>query len=268
MKEMVLAGTPGAGKTTLIRGLLQQLKEAVLVDGQVEVPQLWRFFDGEKKTQETFKVLVPLRNFMLCASCGLCAKNCPFGAIYEEDLWIDPLECEGCGVCARNCPQRALQMANMQVGEWYRLEKDQKILFYGRLLPGAMGGPLLAEHLRREAHRLGKPVIIEAPGLGESAARLMDKAEKVVFVLTPETNALEALERLRTLAGGARQWLIINRADQDERVQKRLKDRALETGIELLGEIKDVPPPEKISPESVAEGFEEVLSRLVVVAKD
>ncbi len=265
MKETVLMGNPGAGKTLLLCGMCQNLDQGVFVDGQVEVPTLWRFFEGEEKTREAFKVLVPLRNFMLCASCGLCAKNCPFGAIYEEDLWIDPLECEGCGVCARNCPQRALEMANMQVGEWIKKEDGTKVLLYGRLLPGALGAPLLAERLREEARKHQAPIIIEAPGLGETAWRLAEGADQVVLVLSPD-EAPEALERLKDLIGGQKVGLVLNRTGRHPEEEEKILAQAQEMGIEVLGQIEERPELENLEKLDL-KSLTEILSRLVSVAK-
>ena len=41
-----------------------------------------------------------------CISCGVCAGNCPVGAISEGDgkYVIDADTCIDCGACAENCP--------------------------------------------------------------------------------------------------------------------------------------------------------------------
>ena len=41
-----------------------------------------------------------------CISCGVCAGNCPVGAISEGDgkFVIDADTCIDCGACAENCP--------------------------------------------------------------------------------------------------------------------------------------------------------------------
>lgn len=49
-----------------------------------------------------------------CSQCGLCWKNCPFGAIEEIDKNPHILEalCKGCGLCAADCPKECIQIVH------------------------------------------------------------------------------------------------------------------------------------------------------------
>ncbi len=45
-----------------------------------------------------------------CSECGLCQKNCPFGAIelVGKSPHVIKAICKGCGTCAANCPKEAI----------------------------------------------------------------------------------------------------------------------------------------------------------------
>jgi ferredoxin len=47
-----------------------------------------------------------------CMLCGLCADDCPFGALSLGDSRVEVSEalCMGCGICVNNCPEGALQL--------------------------------------------------------------------------------------------------------------------------------------------------------------
>ncbi|MDR0518897.1 MAG: 4Fe-4S binding protein [Clostridiales Family XIII bacterium] len=43
-----------------------------------------------------------------CILCGICAKNCPEGAIVQEEyITVDHSKCVGCGTCLEKCPKNA-----------------------------------------------------------------------------------------------------------------------------------------------------------------
>ncbi len=46
----------------------------------------------------------------LCSGCGLCEKNCPYGAIQwvDEKPQVIKALCKGCGLCAADCPKNAV----------------------------------------------------------------------------------------------------------------------------------------------------------------
>ena len=46
-----------------------------------------------------------------CILCGICAKNCPTGAITKgEYISVDFDKCTGCGICAEKCPKKVVRI--------------------------------------------------------------------------------------------------------------------------------------------------------------
>jgi ferredoxin len=46
-----------------------------------------------------------------CVACGICADQCPEGAIViGKTAHVDPRRCVGCGRCIDECPQGALSL--------------------------------------------------------------------------------------------------------------------------------------------------------------
>ncbi|MBQ2903687.1 MAG: EFR1 family ferrodoxin [Clostridia bacterium] len=83
------------------------------------VPHLYDFFRTTKKFYADDK----------CVSCGMCAKNCPDGAIEMENgkpVWIKS-KCQHCTACINCCPTEAVQFGKgTQTRRRYNYDKTIK----------------------------------------------------------------------------------------------------------------------------------------------
>ncbi len=81
--------------------------------------------------RDLFKMIVPKRSLLTgavivldkdrCSACGLCARDCPRGAIIASGdtgvrISFRGSLCDGCGVCVEVCPEKCLVL-NQSGGE-------------------------------------------------------------------------------------------------------------------------------------------------------
>lgn len=53
----------------------------------------------------------------LCVACGVCVRECPFGAIsIYKGLYsqINAEKCVGCGTCAKICPASVIEIISRE----------------------------------------------------------------------------------------------------------------------------------------------------------
>ncbi len=260
MPQIAIAGTPGSGKTTFWEILLEREPNFAGALAEFEIPSWPEGFSPVVQTP--FKIPVPIRNFMLCAGCALCQKSCPFGAIWEEDLWIDPLICEGCGVCVKNCPNQALQMANMQIGELIEGRIGERKIYTGKIFPGARGTPRLLRGLKEKLPR-EEVVVWDLPArFGEFLAAALEGVEKIFLFLTPENASSYLLERVSYFSSRAETYFLINRITESSLSLEELRIQGERRGFKFLEEV-----PELSSSEKLKERFRAILSTFPELAK-
>ena len=59
-----------------------------------------------------WRSMVPVVNRKKCVKCSVCWLYCPVQCIVERPGWFDVnlTTCKGCGICAQECPHGAIEM--------------------------------------------------------------------------------------------------------------------------------------------------------------
>jgi heterodisulfide reductase subunit A len=84
--------------------LKEAMEEGAGAAMRVSIPMKRGFLEAEG--------IVADIDLSLCNSCGLCEKNCPYGAIQwvDEKPHVIKALCKGCGLCAADCPKKAVRI--------------------------------------------------------------------------------------------------------------------------------------------------------------
>lgn len=217
---VIISGKGGTGKTTLTASIIPFLKNPVLADCDVDAPDLHLLLSPKLESRENFigthKAEVDRES---CTGCGLCEKQCRFGAISvlsdssmsgtdpkaKARAAVNRLKCEGCGVCEFVCPVNAVKLADASVGELYESETIYGPMVHARLIPGEETSGKLAAAVRNRAKEKAATenrsiVIVDgSPGIGCSVISSITGAWKAVIVTEPTLSGLHDLERVYRL---------------------------------------------------------------------
>ena len=197
MRIVIASGKGGAGKTTVTACLAGQWeRDLLLVDADVEAPNLHLLLHPNLAEPEPVYLEVPELVEEKCTGCGACRPMCSYGAIammgakpmYFQDM------CHGCGGCFEVCPEQALRVAQRELGALLQgsVSAGGKTLPFlmGRTRVGeAMTPPLLRAQERKLAELLaGHPsdVLMDAPpGVSCPAMTAARGADAVLLVAEP-----------------------------------------------------------------------------------
>jgi MinD superfamily P-loop ATPase len=240
---VILSGKGGTGKTSLVGALAALIPEKILVDCDVDAPDLHLLLAPQIQNREEFlggrKARIISR---LCTSCGECRAVCRFEAISEE-YRVDETACEGCGICVHFCPFGAIDFPPVICGEWFQSATRFGPLIHARLAPGQENSGLLVALIRGKARDLaaekGVPLILVdgPPGIGCPVISSLTGASGVLLVTEPTLSGLHDLDRIVSLSRHFKvlPLVLINKADLNPDMADRLKAYCRENGLGLVG---------------------------------
>lgn len=120
MRVAVASGKGGAGKTTVAASLaLVWDSPCVVVDADVEAPNLHLFMNPQITNSAPINLPIPILDQERCTLCGACRDVCRFKAIakFGQKLSLFPDMCHGCGGCFAVCPEGALLSGERRLGD-------------------------------------------------------------------------------------------------------------------------------------------------------
>jgi len=257
MKELVvISGKGGTGKTSFVASYAALAEEPVIVDCDVDAPDLHLVLAPSIDHRERFIGGSLARvTAERCTACGKCEELCRFDAIrfdgpangnQPRTSRVDPLACEGCGVCAWFCPEKAIAFEPVARGEWYRSSTRFGPMLHAKLEATAANSGKLVSILREEARRTaaaaGRDLIIidGSPGIGCPVIASITGATVVLIVTEPTLSGEHDMERVLQLARGLglATAVCVNRADIDVELAARIEQRARAGGAQVLPRVR------------------------------
>ncbi len=246
MKQiLVISGKGGTGKTFFTSCLAVELKNKVIVDCDVDAPNLHLLLHPEIKEKYVFfSGKIAEIDKTKCIECGLCRENCKFDAI-NEDFNVDSLSCEGCTICKHLCPQDAIILHERLSGHYFISETKYGPFIHARLgIAQENSGKLIAK-LREIAKRIAEErgfdyIIIDGPpGVGCPVMASMTGVDIAVAITEPSPSGLHDLGRVIELTNHFQIPLkvIINKYDLNSEMSMTVEKELKGKGIEVIGKI-------------------------------
>lgn len=188
MKIVVLSGKGGTGKTTISTNLAINIKNAILIDTDVEEPNSYIFL--KPQIEDTIPVTkeYPKVDMNKCILCGKCGEFCRYNAILpaKNKVLIFKEMCHDCGGCELVCPTDAIEYKKREIGNIYSGTSKYGIkMKYGDLNVGEVSGVKIIEELK-ELVKDEKIVIIDAPpGTSCSTVAAIEDTDYAIIVSEP-----------------------------------------------------------------------------------
>ena len=249
---LVISGKGGTGKTTLTSSFALLPPEKVIVDADVDAPDLHIILKPQMVEAQRFMGGKVARiDPEKCDGCGICRELCRYHAI-SPNFQVDPIACDGCALCYFACPRDAVNLEEKEAGTWFLSHSRGGPMTHARLYPGEENSGKLVTVIRNRAKELaqeeGYPLILidGPPGIGCPVISATTGVDQVLVVTEPTPSGQHDLERVVELAHHfeARVQVCVNQWDINPQRTQEIEEWCRERGIEVIGRIpfsRDVP---------------------------
>jgi len=256
---VVISGTGGTGKTSIVAAFATLAEGAVVADCDVDASHLHLVLTPRSVSREAIDA--PPRASIhegACTACGLCRRLCRFNAIGQNAraggngasrYFIDPVACVGCGVCAWFCPEGAVRLERVSGGELYVSTTRYGLLVHTRLGPAHRDSGGVVSLVRSEARDVaaGKGrdlIVVDGPqGTGHPAAASVSGADLVLIVTEPTPAGAQGLARAAQLTSrlGIPTAVCVNKWDLNPDMTASIEQDARSRKVSVVGRIRHDP---------------------------
>jgi MinD superfamily P-loop ATPase len=225
MVVSIASGKGGTGKTTVATSLALSIRDAQLLDCDVEEPNAHIFIKPRRETSEIVSIPIPQIDESKCNFCGECAKICAYNAlaVLKDRVLVFPHLCHGCGGCTLLCPQKAIAEINKEIGIVEKGSAGELQFVHGILNVGEVMAPPLIRAVKSHIQKHGTTIIDAPPGTSCPVIEAIKGSDFCLLVTEPTPFglndlilAVEVVRKLRIPFG-----VVINRATLgDNRVEE------------------------------------------------
>ncbi|MGB9833827.1 MAG: P-loop NTPase [bacterium] len=246
MKQLaVLSGKGGTGKTTVVASLAVLAHQAIVVDCDVDAPDLHLLLEPTViKAQEFKGSKLAVIDETKCLKCGLCVEGCRFNAI-KENIEVDPFACDGCRVCEVICRQGAITLRERVAGQAFVSRTKYGFMAHALLSPGQANSGKLVTLTRLFARILAEKekspllMIDGPPGIGCPVIASVTGVDVGLIVTEPTMSGIHdlkrALELLKHFSVPA--FVCVNKYDINEENAKKIVGFCRINNLEFIGKI-------------------------------
>lgn len=245
MKQLlILSGKGGTGKTTLAAALVRFSHSRAYADCDVDAPNLHLVIAQNTEPVQTdyYGFGKAVIDRAACIGCGVCERNCRFGAI--QNLSVDLFECEGCGLCEELCPVHAVKLRKYVSGDLMLYQSPESVFSTAQLKMGSGASGKLVTAVKRQLLKQAEntaewAVIDGSPGIGCPVIASVSGADLVLIVAEPTVSGIHDMKRIIQTAGhfGVKCVACINKHDVNPDNTKEIERYCGANQIPVIGKI-------------------------------